>query len=177
MKRLLVAALAATSFATPALAQTDAAAFTGLRVEGLVGYDNVGLPGVNNPDGLLYGVGVGYDFAAGSNLIVGIEAEVTDSDAKLKVPGPDLVTDRDIAVGARIGVVAGPGLLYAKAAYTNARFEQKGFGGDNGDGFRLGAGAEYALGTRSFLKLEYRYSNYEGDVTRNQVVGGFGVRF
>lgn len=177
MKRILAAALAATSFATPALAQTDAANFTGLRVEGLVGYDYIGLPGADNPDGLLYGVGVGYDFQAGSNIIFGVEADVTDSDAKVSLLGPDVVTDRDISVGGRVGVVAGRGLIYAKAAYTNARFEQNGFGSTELDGVRFGGGFEYALGTNAYLKAEYRYSNYEGGVDRNQALGGFGFRF
>ena len=33
------------------------------------------------------------------------------------------------------------------------------------DGWRIGAGAEYAMNDKMFLKLEYRYSNYsEGEV-------------
>ena len=62
------------------------------------------------------------------------------------------------------------------------------------DGYRVGAGAEYALGTNSFAKLEYRYSNYKKaeidlggtlpdggrfnvDTDRHQIVAGFGYRF
>jgi outer membrane immunogenic protein len=33
------------------------------------------------------------------------------------------------------------------------------------------------LGTNSFAKAEYRYSNYEQGVERHQVMGGFGFRF
>ncbi|WP_380873507.1 hypothetical protein ACFB49_41910 [Sphingomonas sp. DBB INV C78] len=171
MKRFVAAALAATVLATPAFAQDDAN-FTGPRVEAIVGYDVVGIPGVSDPDGVAYGVGLGYDFAAGG-MILGLEAEIADSSTKIG----DLVSDRDIYVGARVGTVIGQSLLYAKAGYTNARFEQDGFGGANGDGFRLGAGLEYALGNNMFLKGEYRYSNYEGDISRNQVVAGFGFRF
>lgn len=175
MKRFVAAAFAATAFATPAFAQTDANAFTGFRVEGLIGYDAVSVPGLKNPDGILYGIGAGYDFNAGG-VILGIEADITDSTAKVKLAGPDVVTDRDIYVGARAGAVLGSALLYAKAGYTNARLEQ-GAIHENGDGVRLGVGAEYVLGGNMFLKTEYRYSNYEGDVSRHQVVGGFGLRF
>ena len=50
-------------------------------------------------------------------------------------------------------------------------------GSDNGGGWRVGAGAEFALSRNTFVKAEYRYSNYEGSLSRNQVVGGFGFRF
>ena len=175
MKNYVLAAAFAACFAAPAMAQ-EASAFTGFRVEGLVGYDNVGAPGIKNPDGFLYGVGVGYDIAAGG-AVIGIEADVTDSTAKIKLAGPDIETDRDLYVGARVGTVLGSGLLYAKAGYTNARIEVNGFGGSNEDGFRLGLGYEYAISAKSFVKVEYRYSNYEADVSRNQAVAAFGVRF
>ena len=43
--------------------------------------------------------------------------------------------------------------------------------------FRSGLGYEYLLSGKSYLKLEYRYSNYEGGIERNQAVTGFGFRF
>ena len=62
------------------------------------------------------------------------------------------------------------------------------------DGYRVGAGVEYALTGQSFVKLEYRYSNYSDaeidfggdapntdnfdiDTDRHQVVAGVGFRF
>jgi outer membrane immunogenic protein len=94
---------------------------------------------------------------------------------------------RDIYVGARVGTTVGANtLLYAKAGYTNARVRTTYDGpgtaldfdvGENLDGFRVGAGAEFALGPNSFLKTEYRYSNYEQDFAKHQVVAGFGFRF
>ena len=62
------------------------------------------------------------------------------------------------------------------------------------DGYRLGAGLEYAMSPNSFAKFEYRYSNYsEGevdfdgdlpdsdrfdvDLDRHQIMAGVGVRF
>ena len=42
---------------------------------------------------------------------------------------------------------------------------------------RVGAGIQYAIGRNAFVNAEYRYSNYEDGVSRNQVLGGFGVRF
>lgn len=172
---MYLAAAFAACLAAPAMAQ-DASAFTGFRIEGLVGYDNVGAPGFKNPDGVLYGIGAGYDHAIGS-LVIGVEADATDSTAKVKLVGPDIETDRDLYVGGRIGAVVGSGLLYAKAGYTNARVEVSGAGHQNFDGVRAGVGYEYALSAKSFIKVEYRYSNYEDGLSRNQGVAGFGFRF
>ncbi|MGH6998898.1 MAG: outer membrane protein, partial [Phenylobacterium sp.] len=155
MKRIVAAAVAATAFATPALAQDDAA-YTGPRVEAIVGYDNVGLPGVSNPDGVLYGVGIGYDFEEAGGIF-GVEAEITDSTTKKTIGGAKLESDRDIYVGARVGDVVGPVLLYVKVGYTNARIDVAG-DGSNGNGVRAGAGVEYALGQNLYAKGEYRYS-------------------
>ncbi|SNS81310.1 outer membrane immunogenic protein [Sphingomonas laterariae] len=174
MKRFVAVALAATAFATPAFAQDDAA-FTGPRVEAIVGYDNVGVPGASNPDGVLYGVGVGYDFEEAGGIF-GVEAELTDSTTKKTIGGAKLESDRDIYVGARVGDVVGPVLLYVKVGYTNARIDVDG-DGSNGNGVRGGIGFEYGIGAKGYAKAEYRYSNYEGGVTRNQAVMGFGYRF
>jgi outer membrane immunogenic protein len=191
-KYIIAALLAGTAGATPALAQ-EGAPFTGPRVEAIVGYDHVDISGVRNPDGVLYGVGVGYDFQAGSAL-VGVEGEASDSTAKTCenssiVTGDRLClkTGRDLYVGGRIGAVMGRALVYAKAGYTNARLKAEYDDGGTGalddsdstnlDGVRVGAGAEMAMGTNSFIKAEYRYSNYENGVERHQALAGFGFRF
>jgi len=96
---------------------------------------------------------------------------------------------RDIYVGGRIGSLITPNtLLYGKAGYTNARLAteyEDGIDGDAGDvetgdnldGVRLGAGLEHAIGPNSFVKAEYRYSNYEQGFEKHQGVVGFGFRF
>jgi len=108
----------------PVLAQEDnTGTFTGPRIEGLLGYDisRAGSTVDNDLDtgddesteGLLYGVGAGYDVAVGSNAIVGAEAEFTDSTAKTKFENGDfegfglgrVSTGRDLYVGARAGLV------------------------------------------------------------------------
>ncbi|MGE4322237.1 MAG: outer membrane protein [Sphingobium sp.] len=179
MKTVIFAAAAAVSaVSAPAFAQ-EAAPFTGPRAEVLVGYDKVDTngSGIGNPDGLLYGIGLGYDVAVGG-AILGIEGEVTDSTANANYFGDDVDAERDLYIGARAGFVIGDqALAYVKAGYTNARIKQEGFSGDNLDGVRVGAGLEYKLGGQLFLKGEYRYSNYELDVERHQVVGGVGIRF
>jgi outer membrane immunogenic protein len=176
-------------FATPALAQE--APFTGARIEGLIGWDRVGANG-GHDDNIVYGVAGGFDVAR-NNLLFGVEGEFNDSNVK-SCAGARTAADprlcakaaRDLYVGGRVGtVIGGSTLLYAKAGYTNARFKlttdngttETTLGATNLDGIRLGAGAEYALGPNSFVKAEYRYSNYEQGLDRNQVVAGFGFRF
>ena len=62
-----------------------------------------------------------------------------------------------------------------------AEWEERivGFGSGNVDldGFRLGAGLQYLIGNGGYVGAEYRYSNYEQDFTRNQIVATFGYRF
>jgi outer membrane immunogenic protein len=196
MRKYLLAGLmagAAAVSATPASAQ-EAAPFSGVRVEGIVGYDTTDVEDEDS-SGIAYGAGVGYDFQMGG-LVAGIEAEASDSTLDECVSDVDLVGDelcvqagRDLYIGGRIGAAVSRNvLLYGKAGYTNARvgvdYEDGTAGsaldfedGENLDGVRAGAGLEFALGPNSFAKAEYRYSNYEQGFDRHQVVAGFGFRF
>jgi outer membrane immunogenic protein len=181
MSKILFAAIAATAIAAPALAQ-DAPSFSGAHVEALGGWDRVQGGGTHD-DGVLYGVGAGYDIRRG-NTVFGIEGEASDSTQKEDIGGVTQHAARDLYAGGRIGVVVGgDNLLYAKAGYTNARYTVSGnaTGQDlahgNLNGVRVGAGIEHALGSHAFIKTEYRYSNYEQGVSRHQVLGGIGLRF
>ena len=69
------------------LAQDVARApFTGPRVEGLVGYDNLrdGSDGNSDGrDGVVYGAAVGYDVQVGG-AVLGVEGEITDSSTNVR---------------------------------------------------------------------------------------------
>jgi outer membrane immunogenic protein len=200
--RLAPLAAAALLCAVP----VNAADFTGSRAEVRVGYDrlsahddNVDIP--NTLDGVSFGGAVGYDHAVGSNLIVGIEAGLsfTINDDETVVLGRDRLRidlGRDIDIMARIGTKIGENaLVYAKAGYANSRITARysefvGTGSpdvtrysDNEGGVRLGAGLEYALGDRAYVKAEYRYTDYgnadgyQDNIRRNQLIAGFGYRF
>ena len=41
----------------------------------------------------------------------------------------------------------------------------------------IGLGAEVGLGNGAYLKSEYRYSNYEDGLGKNDILTGIGVRF
>ena len=206
--------------ATPAMAQSsDEDNFDGFRVEALAGYDVTKAGSTvdddNNPnndqsiDGLSYGVGVGYDYDAGG-VVLGLEGEYSGSTADTEFGANDfenlgignVETGDDLYVGARVGVKAADDLLvYAKGGYTNASFNIRSEDGTtqydadlDTDGYRVGAGVEYALSGNTFAKVEYRYSNYSDaeldfggnapdvsvpdiDLDRHQVMAGFGLRF
>jgi outer membrane immunogenic protein len=169
---ILAASVAALAFASPAMAQ-DAAAPAGPRIEALVGYDRPGADGFHS-NGVLFGVGAGYDVAVGSAVSLGVDVEATDSTAEKS----DVKTGRDLYAGGRVSFAVGPKAnVYLKGGYTNARFKEEGFGGANFDGFRVGAGGQYTLGGKAYLGAEYRYSNYELGVDRHQVALTLGTRF
>lgn len=190
---VIAAALAAGTIATPALAQ-DTNNLGGFRIEGLVGYDHPSIQD-EGADGVAYGVGAGYDFQSG-NAVFGVEAEAMDSSADQSATGTLIPGDtlrvragRDLYVGGRVGFgVGGNSLLYAKAGYTNARVSVNYEDGTAGtlndfayrqtlDGVRVGAGAQIGIGSRAYVRTEYRYSNYQDRIDRHQVVGGVGLRF
>lgn len=194
MRKFVLAALMAAPAlaAVPALAQ-DQDPFTGPRIEGIVGWDRSQVSG-GKEDGVLYGAVLGYDMRAGG-AIVGVDAEITDSTADACVRDVSVIGDRlcagakrDLYIGGRVGTQVGQhALIYGKAGYTNARYgidyDDGGNGandygtGTNLDGIRVGAGVEYALGPNSFIKGEYRYSNYEQGFEKHQALAGFGFRF
>lgn len=201
MRKLLLAtaAGAAALAALPAAAQDGP--FTGLRAEALVGYDNLqdGGDGVDDGgrDGVAYGGAIGYDVQMGG-VIVGAEAELTGS--SIRARSRDILetndrlrlkAGRDIYVGGRVGFLVSPlAMVYAKAGYTNAAVEARYDLGNvrvtdqsELDGFRVGGGLEYQMSPRTYVKGEYRYSNYseiegfDADVDRHQVMAGVGFRF
>lgn len=196
MRKLILAALAASAAATPALAQD--ASFSGPRAEAIVGWDHVGDDSISNGsrDGVVYGGQLGYDYQAG-NTVFGVEGEVTGASTKDTANGVLVAGDRlkvsagrDLYVGGRVGFVAGNrALIYAKGGYTNARFDTHYTSTtsdiedhDTVDGWRLGAGTEVKLNDKVYLKGEYRFSKYDSDsagvnAERHQVVGGVGIRF
>jgi outer membrane immunogenic protein len=184
---------AATALTTLSVGLAAAPAFAqGFRIEAHGGWDRASSEGVGD-NGVLYGVGAGYDVALGRGLFAGIEANADFSTMKEctadAIAAGDLLcvrAGRDLSAGVRFGAEVAPGSrIYALAGYTNARFrlDYTPAGGAttrdsaNLDGLRLGAGFEQALGQGLYTKLEYRYSNYEAGTDRHQGGGGRGCRF
>jgi outer membrane immunogenic protein len=189
----LTAVAAAALAATPALAQAP----QGPRVEALVGYDaprvrvnDSGIVGTFKDEGIVYGVGAGYDFALGNGAALGVDVEASDSTMKEANSAGTLRAERDLYAGGRVSFPLGAdgSNVYLKGGYTNARFsaEQQGTRlGNTGlvsvkqdlDGYRIGGGAQFALFGKAYVGGEYRFSDYENNVRRHQIVATVGTRF
>lgn len=216
MYKYVIASILAASAIGPAHAQ-DAWQFTGTRIEGLIGYDilqsgdrandNINTSNNNGDEsieGVLYGVGAGFDIPIGTATLLGFEGEYSDStgdqgrNERLDLPIRSRIdTDRDLYVGGRLGLVTSPNtLLYVKGGYVNTKILADSADPDDrfeldfeAEGWRAGAGFEFILGPTAFGKLEYRYSNYDKlrfdeadmerdiDLDRHQFVFGIGLRF
>ena len=191
MRKYIIAALFAATAASPAFAQTVDAPLGGFRLEGLVGYESTDIED-EGADGLVYGVGVGFDVQSG-RTVFGIEAEAMESEIDECVTGVPAAGDsicanagRDLYIGGRAGVVVGANsLVYAKAGYTNARFELEYdpavgttvTAKEDLDGVRVGGGVQFGLGPNLYAKAEYRYSNYEQGFDKHQGLVGVGFKF
>ena len=197
-KFVLAAALLAGAAATPAMAQDSESSPGTFHVEGIVGYDAPD-GDVDETSGIVYGIGAGYDFNIGSNLTIGPDIELSTSSTDecasgINRAGDQLCLDagRDIYVGGRIGYRFGGNrqhLAYVGGGYTNAEFNltyDANLAGSTGDfniteeedGFRLKGGVEIGIGSRAFVRGEYRYSRYDdADIDRHQVVAAVGIRF
>lgn len=195
LRYCLAVAAAAACAASPVFAQDSEPAdktATGFRVEAIAGYEEAGFDSVRDGDGFLYGIGAGYDIAAG-RFRFGLEAEASDSTARdcTTFAGTPICSKagRDLYAGVRVGgMISDNVLLYGKAGYTNFRHSNRFTPAGSttefrfhpeADGLRLGAGTEIAVGSRTFVKAEYRFSNYEAadDYDKHQGVVGFGLRF
>lgn len=178
-------------FATAALAAVvvaPAARAEGLRAEVHGGYDNVSIAGESG-DGVAYGVAIGYDKNVASNMSLGVEASFDDSTTKECVTaGSDracVSAGRDLSAVFRVGYnLSETSKLYLLGGYTNARATAtlrsgtlKTRDSTNLDGFRAGAGYQFGISDKLYGKVEYRYSNYEADVSRHQGLVGVGISF
>lgn len=169
MKFILLAAAALAATATPAVAQTNAG-FTGARVEATAGYNDV----INARDynDVVYGAGMGIDVAATDRVTLG--AEVTTSNV--------FERNRTFGVAGRVGYAFTPTTLgYVKAGYANYRdtfaISRNRTLSQNLDGGVIGVGIEHKISNVTYLKGEYRYTNYSRNVGTNAVVAGVGFRF
>lgn len=187
--------------AMPAHAQ-----FTGPRIEGRLAYESVeatietGDPSAteDSESAISYGGELGYDLQLGP-AVVGAYAGLEGSNLRTcdEVFGDDegcIGQGRNLYVGARAGVAVAPRvLLYAKAGYSNGSLDVSYSDGVNGvevsddfGGYHVGAGAEVALVSGIYGRLEYVYTDYGelefeterlGELTRGQAMVGVGLRF
>lgn len=212
-KFLLLAPLGALiAAASPAAAQ-NATDMVGPRVELRAGWDHHDVDaafvsgattaiGDDSQSGVSFGAEIGYDALVAGSFTLGAYAGLDFSTAEEcgSVFGADqacIDAGRNITLGVRAGVPIGErALVYVKGGYSNGRlntsYTRTGLAIDADedlDGFHIGAGAELALGSRAYGKIEYVYTGYEDfaaavpgfayavDTNRHQVLLGVGLRF
>lgn len=198
---------AAALVATPAAAQVAApvgARVEAIVGYDRVSYDMEDTFGIDDSvhlSGVLLGAGLGYDFAVSNGVSLGVDLEASFSTADRAesysgdFEGYDvdatgkISAGRDLYAGARVSFAVSPTTnVYLKAGYTNARVKASVEGtvdgepvavsdAGNGDGVRAGVGAQFAINASTYVGAEYRYSNYEQNVSRNQIAATFGLRF
>lgn len=204
LRTLTVAALLASSVAAVPAA---AANFSGFRAELQGGWDNpkVNYSAFDNNNvylgtysrshsGFMYGAEAGYDFPVSDTIVLGALVSVGGTTVKLQPEAQNLLwsTNANVGVNWNLAVRAGfkvadSTMLYASAGYANTMIryyiensttpalsysDSRRYGG-----LLLAAGVEQAFGEKFYGKLEYRYSNYQSGVSRNQIVAGAGMRF
>lgn len=156
MKKLIaLAALATAAFASPAMASD----FAGPRIEVTAGADDV--TGGVDPTDVTYGGVLGYDLQVGK-VVLGVEATAAN------------VFDRaDLGAAARLGYTLNKNVLaYTRVGYTNLDL-----GAQSADGLAVGGGLEVKLVGSTFVKAEYRYTDFDGNLGRHGGLVGFGLRF
>jgi outer membrane immunogenic protein len=177
---------------------TGTAHAEGLRAELHAGFDALDRRNSSSSEDGFGGIGLGYDFSINDKTFIGVEVNVDESNINSRIsPVAQGVTatikaNRDINANVRVGTsigASGKTKIYALGGYTNLRVKAtvtsvpvvgppvRISDSASADGYRVGLGIERNIGKRTYAKVEYRYSNYEGGFTRNQGLVGFGIRF
>lgn len=188
MRRSFIpAALAGAVAGASLLAAVPAQAETGPRVEALVGLDRISLDegqyglGTYNKSGFTYGGALGYDYQIAPVVSVGADVELDGSTARYRGGSSTLSAGRDFYFGGRATLAISPLThVYAKVGYANGRITANlpGYSvSTNGDGVRFGVGLQQALAPRIYGLVEYRYTSYQDNFSRNQLLTGLGFRF
>jgi len=150
------------------------------------GYITANIDGVSGK-GVQGVLTIGYDRQIHPNVLVGIFADYAfgdiETDASLRWGDEHIAggvrLDADIsnswAIGARLGYIHSPAtMLYVAAGYARADLDWKitafeqgepsevhDSGGKSLSGWFIGGGIEHQLRDNLFLKLDYRYTNYD----------------
>lgn len=172
-------------------AQAQDTSFRGFRVEAKAGADRFMAHGHHDDNGV-YGGAAGWDGLIGERIVVGPEVSYLATTGVNCEPGGvnGRVCTRsreELGIAVRAGVLVTPKLLvYGKGGFAQdrqRRFLNTAAGATvyndryRTDGFQVGGGLEYTVGQRFYVSGEYRYANYYTHTSRNQLLGGVGIRF
>lgn len=151
----------------------------------------------SSDEGTNLGAEIGYDLAVGP-VVVGAYAGAEVGETQIVNVGRPyrFETGTNYTLGARVGVQSRGVLVYAKGGFSNGELKPVVLTGGsttlfnnydrNRDGFHVGAGAEFTLTGGLYGKVEYLHHRYDRATisateelrfSRNQLIGGVGIRF
>ncbi|MGG7519081.1 outer membrane protein [Allorhizobium undicola] len=139
-------------------------------------------------DGGRFGAFGGWNFDVGSNVILGLEGDVNyDWNKEGVASGVDFGSEFSGSARGRVGYAMDRTLIYAAGGWTATR---AGFSGTVDDkatlnGWTVGAGVDYAVTDKVFLRGEYRYNDYgsknisgiDTDLNQHVINVGVGMKF
>ncbi|MDQ0454733.1 outer membrane protein [Rhizobium paknamense] len=139
-------------------------------------------------DGGRFGGFGGWNFDVGNNVILGLEGDVNyDWNKKNFVSGVDFGSEFSGSARGRVGYALDRTLIYAAGGWTATR---AGFSGAVDDkatlnGWTIGAGVDYAVTDKIFVRGEYRYNDFGSktisgvntDLDQHVINVGVGVKF
>lgn len=168
MKRIIAVAVALLA-TTPALAETN-------------GWGGVSA-GFNVDNGGLSVAGrLGADTTIGTGAFLGLGVGVGESGGKDCLGLACAYIGRDLSAELRLGgITKGGSKIYAIAGYSNISVKVKSGAitllSYKDGGITGGAGFETALGSKTFLRTEFRYTNYGGGDYVTSVMPTIGFKF
>lgn len=202
MKKFAIAGAAAALLAIPAAANAEAfkGPFIGAQIsrdayevkaEGTEIADgvNVSFDGLS-ANGIGGGLYAGYDFAFGSNVFFGVEANGNISSASISASATDgtdtiglfkVKAKESFGLSGRLGgMVTGNTGLYARLGWQSTKFKASSdllgvSGSSTQDAFVYGAGLETRLSPAASLRVEYLVEDY-GSAGLNSDLGVSGIR-
>jgi outer membrane immunogenic protein len=175
--------LSSLMLASPAVAQ-------GFKGDVHVGLDSISSDG-ESQEGVTYGLTLSYDLQR-SRTVIGVQVDLDATDnqsceSDVIVAGDRvcIAGKRDNAVSLRLGGKLGNStMIIGTIGYANGRFEASYAGaGINTsahktlDGVRVGIGLQVDVARKLYARADYRYTNYEQGVSRNQGIVGLGLKF
>jgi len=201
--RIFASVILATAFAAPFATTASAAEFDGPFVGAQLGWQSEKMKNLESSFGVVPvdeiqqsvtgGVFAGYDKAIDGRFVVGAEAGLnfaSDDEVETSVGGVSYTVDpkHSFDVTARAGYLVTPEtLVYARGGYSNARYRttiEDSIGTEIAsrtiDGWLVGGGAERKVNANVSARLEYRYSKFSEDDSKDQrhrVLAGLSYRF
>ena len=172
MKNMIVAAILAAGFASPALAQEDDAgnAKAGFRIEARAVYETPTVSSIaqNNDvykvgSAVAWGGEAGFDVAVGSSFVVGPYITFEKSSVEASDGIDTLKVKDNLGAGLHLGYAIGSkGQIYGKVGYAKLRVEaQSGAlrATESGSGFQGAVGYEHGFGEQFYGRVEFGYGD------------------